>query len=118
MISVSGGMTLGTFLGAHFSGSYEKLPGRGARAKGISLGLILWLILSVFLGLLNIGTLGYIIIFQVPLEGWLQQLCMDIFWARSISILAEKTVAPTSAVVLKNMELCRPGLLWITLLCL
>lgn len=58
MISVSGGVALGTFLGALFAGSYEKLPGRGARAKGISLGLILWLILSVLLGLLNIGPFG------------------------------------------------------------
>ncbi len=55
---IFGGLIIGLILGFIFGHIYKKLPGKSNILKGLSFGIILWLIFNVGIGLLNLKTFG------------------------------------------------------------
>lgn len=56
--SVVGGIIIGLILGAIFAYAYARLPGKSAGIKGLSFGIILWLIFNVLIGLASVSEYG------------------------------------------------------------
>ncbi len=62
------GLIVGVILGLVFAYVYDRLPGSGAKARGIIFGLILWVFLGLLLNITNISSYG-IIYFAITAGG-------------------------------------------------
>ncbi len=56
--AIIGGIIGGLIIGLILGHIYKKLPGKSDILKGVSFGIILWIIFNVGIGALNIKTLG------------------------------------------------------------
>lgn len=58
LISMIGGVLLGIVIGAVFGYAYRRIPGKAPWLKGLVFGLVIWAILNVLIGLIDVSEFG------------------------------------------------------------